>query len=130
MVEYRQGLLSFNSPNLVYISYSGKNSLTKSTILAARDAVFIVSVREKKGVQFVYVICPNRILIKEDYATNYQTLEINATLTQKMALSSYAISEKILTLLYVNSTLYLQLFYDLTAIYPKLIDTFIEPNLD
>ena len=129
-MEYRQGLLSFNSPNLVYISYSGKNSLTKSTILAARDAVFIVSVREKKGVQFVYVICPNRILIKEDYATNYQTLEINATLTQKMALSSYAISEKILTLLYVNSTLYLQLFYDLTAIYPKLIDTFIEPNLD
>ena len=129
-MEYRQGLLSFNSPNLVYISYSGKNSLTKSTILAARDAVFIVSVREKKGVQFVLVICPNRILIKEDYATNYQTLEINATLTQKMALSSYAISEKILTLLYVNSTLYLQLFYDLTAISPKLIDTFIEPNLD
>ena len=123
IVEYQQGFLTYNYPNLYSVSYA-KGFLTSSLILKVADPLFIVFLREKGGTQLVYILCQNRIIIKENYATNYQTLNITQSLIAGLTLSSYAMSERILTLLYEGKDHYLQLVYDLAMIYPKLIDSF------
>lgn len=73
------------------------------------------------------MIFNDKIIIKESYSPNFQTIQIRKT--PNMTLQSYAIARKFLTLVFANSTHNFIIIYDLFKVYPSEVEHFTNKSL-
>lgn len=81
---------------------------------------FITS-RNQSGIETIYVIFADKIIIFQSYSPNYQTLAINP---ENLTLKSYAISNEILSLHFQNpikGDIVIKA-YNIKSMYPHLVD--------
>jgi hypothetical protein len=120
ITKYEQGILVQQNNSLSYYKYNRIDDDSNCETLMAVDGVAFIDAIEDQDIQYIYMIFEDKMIIKESYSPNFQTIQIRKI--TNMTLQSYAIVRKFLTLLYVNATHNYMRVYDLFRVYPSEVD--------
>jgi hypothetical protein len=131
VVAYQKGFLALAEPYLRSYSFNPAINQTycDKTFLNVSGLLFLTEV-EELGIQYVYIIYQQLIVIKESYSPNFERVTIDEESITGMNLSAFAIARRLLTLLYVNETDCRQLVFDLRTSNPKLVEVISYPRND
>jgi hypothetical protein len=88
-------------------------------------AEFVDGVEEQE-VQYIYVMFADRMIVKESYSPNFQTVPLHRP--NNLTLHSYAIARRFLALLFDNATHQALTVYDLVRAYPTEVDQLAWPK--
>lgn len=78
---------------------------------------------EELDIQYIYMMFNDKMIIKESYSPNFQTVILHPPIN--LTLHSYAIARRFLALLFDNATHQSLTVYDLVRAYPTEIDQII-----
>jgi hypothetical protein len=121
---YEQGLLILKGGSLYYYKYDRASDEAICDPQMAVDGVVYVDAVADEEIQYVYMVFDDRLIVKESYSPNFQTVPIRRP---NLTLHSYAITRKLLTLLFHNATHQSLTVYDLVRAYPTEVDQMTWP---